>query len=308
MDANTVFLMSMPFSFPVGRDAWCRADKAQPIRISLRVNNVKSIQDAATSDDVSKSLDYGKLYKTIQRNLNSQDHYSDVREVAERVIASVQSETPGTSGSVQVELPKAALRAENGIIYSLKQDSDPASSIQYEILQIRGVRCACIIGVNPHERIDKQVVIVQLTFRGHSGMKTGSGPPNSGASATAIAVDKYYNIIEAVVKVSRLAKTITASPICDFTQFSFSPSLPPPKPNESTLAELLTHYQRAEGSSYQTIEALVTVLCRDVTMGWDIPEVEISAEKPYAIPSIGAAGVCVRRRRSFFAESDIWKA
>lgn len=265
MDANTVFLMSMPFSFPVGRDAWCRADKAQPIRISLRVNNVKSIQDAATSDDVSKSLDYGKLYKTIQRNLNSQDHYSDVREVAERVIASVQSETPGTSGSVQVELPKAALRAENGIIYSLKQDSDPASSIQYEILQIRGVRCACIIGVNPHERIDKQVVIVQLTFRGHSGMKTGSGPPNSGASATAIAVDKYYNIIEAVVK-------------------------------------------RAEGSSYQTIEALVTVLCRDVTMGWDIPEVEISAEKPYAIPSIGAAGVCVRRRRSFFAESDIWKA
>lgn len=41
-------------------------------------------------------------------------------------------------------------------------------------------------------------------------------------------------------------------------------------------------------------------------MDHSIPEVEISVEKPYAIPSIGAAGVCIRRRKSFYAKTDFW--
>lgn len=43
-------------------------------------------------------------------------------------------------------------------------------------------------------------------------------------------------------------------------------------------------------------------------MQWFISEVEVSVEKPYAIPSIGAAGVCIRRRKSFYEKMDFWKA
>lgn len=57
-----------------------------------------------------------------------------------------------------------------------------------------------------------------------------------------------------------------------------------------------------EGSSFQTVEALANAICRDVMIDRHIPEIEVSIEKPYAIPSIGAAGVCIRRRRSFYPD------
>lgn len=265
MDINTVFLKDMPFEVTVGKDAWQRDGKAQPIRVTLRVNRVRSVEDAAASDEVGNntSLDYGKLYKEIRANLvdgKTRDHgFANVRQVAGQVLASIP--TPGLAGSVRIELPKAALRAEGGLVYCCDDDGDEEdnagdreSPVQHsETLHIRGVRCACIIGLNPHERRDKQIVLVHLTFR---------APARSQASATSVAVDRYHNIIETVVK-------------------------------------------RVEGSSYQTVEALATVLCRDVAVGWDIPEVGIEVEKPYAIPSIGAAGVCIRRRKSFFARTDI---
>lgn len=265
MDINTVFLKDMPFEVTVGKDAWQRDGKAQPIRVTLRVNRVRSVEDAAASDEVGNntSLDYGKLYKEIRANLvdgKTRDHgFANVRQVAGQVLASIP--TPGLAGSVRIELPKAALRAEGGLVYCCDDDGDEEDNagdretpVQHnETLHIRGVRCACIIGLNPHERRDKQIVLVHLTFR---------APARSQASATSVAVDRYHNIIETVVK-------------------------------------------RVEGSSYQTVEALATVLCRDVAVGWDIPEVGIEVEKPYAIPSIGAAGVCIRRRKSFFARTDI---
>jgi dihydroneopterin aldolase len=48
------------------------------------------------------------------------------------------------------------------------------------------------------------------------------------------------------------------------------------------------------------VEALANAVCKDVTVDYRIREIEVSVEKPYAIPSIGAAGVRIRRRRSFF--------
>lgn len=310
MDINTVFLKDMPFEVTVGKDAWQRDGKAQPIRVTLRVNRVRSVEDAAASDEVGNntSLDYGKLYKEIRANLvdgKTRDHgFANVRQVAGQVLASIP--TPGLAGSVRIELPKAALRAEGGLVYCCDDDGDEEDNagdretpVQHnETLHIRGVRCACIIGLNPHERRDKQIVLVHLTFR---------APARSQASATSVAVDRYHNIIETVVKV-RTSENSVITPLSPpyMPHHRFFPlvsiSVRSVKPY---LQGELTRPQRVEGSSYQTVEALATVLCRDVAVGWDIPEVGIEVEKPYAIPSIGAAGVCIRRRKSFFARTDI---
>lgn len=255
MDVNTVFLKDMPFMLSVGKDAWNRENKPQPVSITLRVNNVKSIHDAAASDDISQSLDYGKLYKNIQSKLGNPGDQHRFADIAKQVLAAV--EVPETSSSVEVDFPKAALRAEGGLRYTVNGDKDRDVTNVHKTLQILGIKCACIIGVNPHERREKQIVVVNLTFRGEYNTKD--------ATAIEIALDHYREIIEMVVKLT-------------------------------------------EGSSYQTIEALTNLLCKQITMQWFISEVEVSVEKPYAIPSIGAAGVCIRRRRSFYEKTDFWKA
>ncbi|KAF7505135.1 hypothetical protein GJ744_001201 [Endocarpon pusillum] len=255
MDVNTVFLKDMPFMLSVGKDAWDRENKPQPVSITLRVNNVKSIHDAAASDDISQSLDYGKLYKSIQSKLGNPGGHDCLSDIAKQVLAAV--EVPETSSSVEVDFPKAALRAEGGLRYTANWDKDPDVTNVHKTLQVLGIKCACIIGVNPHERREKQIVVVNLTFRSTFHTKEATGME--------IALDHYHKIIEMVVKL-------------------------------------------IEGSSYQTVEALANLLCKQITMQWDISEVEASVEKPYAIPSIGAAGVCIRRRRSLYEKTDFWKA
>lgn len=71
-------------------------------------------------------------------------------------------------------------------------------------------------------------------------------------------------------------------------------------------AILLTdHHQRVEESSYRTIEALANAICKDVILEYRVLDIEASVEKPYAIPSISAAGVQIRRRRSFYIGSGV---
>lgn len=200
MDVNTVFLNEMGFMLPVGKDAWNRGGKAQPVKVSLQVGHVNSINDAAASDDVGKSLDYGKLYKNIQRNMEQQNHYANVQEVAEQVLVSI--DTPDITASVEIGLPKAALRAEDGLSYFLEQNKIPESLTHYETLQIRGIKCACIIGVNPHERREKQMVVVHLTFRGEVRASSEQTMAISEFRAAEVAADQFHEITATVVKVS----------------------------------------------------------------------------------------------------------
>jgi dihydroneopterin aldolase len=304
MDTNTVFLKSMPFTLPVGLDAWHRDNKPQPVLITLQVKNVTSIADAAATDDISKSLDYGKLYKTICRNLEDQKYYANLREVMELVAFAIPSVSVlALVAEVEVVLSKASLRAEGGFVYTFEQNPDRNSLKQYEKLEIRGIKCACIIGVNPHERREKQVVVVDLTFRGDSkeaSTRSTEGRRIGEVAASVIAVEKPHQIVDTVVKVR-----------CQTTLALWTPSATPSLFNPADCIStwgLTVHEQRVEGSSYHTIEALASAICKDLTMEWNIPEVEVSIEKPYAIPSIGAAGVRIRRRRSFYASSDFWQA
>lgn len=194
---------------PVGRDAWQREGKVQPVHITLRVDHVEAINQAAASDDVSETLDYGKLYKNIQRNLDNQKDYANILEVADQILLALK--TPGTDLSLEIKLPKATLRAEGGFTYTSNRHGSPKTLDRHDSVSIRGIKCACIIGVNPHERRDKQILVIDLTFK--SDAKPSSEPitAGSGVSATAIATDHYHEMIETVVKVYQLSKSLLLS-------------------------------------------------------------------------------------------------
>ena len=193
MGMDVVLLRNLRFELAVGSDAWHRRGKPQPVTISLEIGSGVAIQNAAAGDDVSKALDYGKLYKLIYRKLTtSNTHFRDVHALQDAVRSCIAS---NISVKIEINLPKALLRAEGGLTYSRVEEYKDDYLLPVETLRISGIRCACIIGVNPHERLEKQVVIVGLIFT-----ETSEGAPSS-AAAHKVPADKYQAITADVVEV-----------------------------------------------------------------------------------------------------------
>jgi dihydroneopterin aldolase len=69
----------------------------------------------------------------------------------------------------------------------------------------------------------------------------------------------------------------------------------------------LQSFQRVEGSSYQTLEALATAVAQVITMDHGQPIVTVLVEKPSAIATIETAAIQITRSRAFFENKDFWK-
>src|SRR6266487_2750626 len=60
-------------------DAWHRSGKPQPVTISIRLTYPTSlVAAAAATDDVSLTLDYGKLYRSIKGDIQTAVQKPDV--------------------------------------------------------------------------------------------------------------------------------------------------------------------------------------------------------------------------------------
>ncbi|CRG86435.1 hypothetical protein PISL3812_03441 [Talaromyces islandicus] len=106
---------------------------------------------------------------------------------------------------VSVHLPGAHLRAEGGLKFrsvttwgydgsSYGSADDAVESSRQTLVvdqefRVEGIRCYCILGVNSHERLEKQCVVVTLVFR-------GSGEPAWGSTV----VDTYQEMVKVVAE------------------------------------------------------------------------------------------------------------
>lgn len=106
---------------------------------------------------------------------------------------------------VSLQLPNTHLRAEGGLFFRSVQTwvyADDGSALEDAVenkrqisvveqeFRIEGIRCHCILGVNSHERIEKQSVIITLVFRG------------SGDTAWAsTVVNKYQEMVKEIAEV-----------------------------------------------------------------------------------------------------------
>jgi FolB domain-containing protein len=191
MDA--VLLRNLHFELAVGIDAWHRRGKPQPVSLSLEIGSGVAIRNAAAGDDVSKALDYGKLYKLIYGKLTTSNaQFRDVHALHDAVRNCIAS---NVCVKMEISLPKALLRAEGGLTYARVEEYKDDYLLPIETLSIRGIRCACIIGVNPHERVEKQIVIVDVIFS-----EALEGASNA-ATAQKIPFDRYHAITTSVVEV-----------------------------------------------------------------------------------------------------------
>ncbi|KAJ5808524.1 hypothetical protein N7474_009793 [Penicillium riverlandense] len=322
---DSVRLHEISLPLPSAPDPWHRDGKPQPCTATLKLSYSSAIA-AASSDDVSLSLDYGKLYRRLDtdvRNMGSShggastDMVSiegtqrpemrstavgqdprvtagivancglgllDETAAAVRRMAHVHTSPRGSfsgafAGAAQVSpaaaaprsypisgdygqcevslhLPKAILRAEEGLKYrsltvwgykqGLASEEGRCPVVLEEEFRIEGIRCHCILGVNSHERVEKQTVILSLEFSGPGQLAWGS-----------TVVDSYQAMTRAVA-------------------------------------------ENVEETSFQTVEALATFVARIVTVEFGNERVTVRVEKPSALAFVQRSGVEITRTMDFF--------
>ena len=160
---DTIILRDLKFDLAIGRDAWRRPGKAQPVSISLNILPKKNFEAAALEDDVNLTLDYGKLYKKVSATVKDKQ-YGNVQGFMLE-LASIIDEYKLLN--VDVVQPKAILEAAGGLHHHLRIDRSVPDSVDATwSIAIKQIACSCIVGVNSHERLYKQRLLFDIILGG----------------------------------------------------------------------------------------------------------------------------------------------
>lgn len=189
---DKVILKNLRFDLVVGLDAWRRWDKPQPVLISLEVQPTSNFEGAAAKDDVSLTMDYGKLYKKISSGLALVPQFATVQMLITQLSELV---TDYLVLDIDILLPKAILRSRSGVLYRSQFDKSASEAPAFSLsMTIKQIACDCIIGVNPHERLYKQSLFfdISVPFIG----------PVEPISDNAEDSEKLHNMVQEVIAVS----------------------------------------------------------------------------------------------------------
>ena len=176
---DTIFLRNLSISACVGGDAWHRIGRAQPVIIDLSMST--SLRAAGRSDDISDSVSYSDIAKKIRSIATSLcgledangSYWSSSQALATAIGRGISQlfKKSRSESAVQAQLvitlPKALLLAEGGMGAMWTAElQEPGRDIfsDYARVYFKAIKIPCIIGVNPHERLEKQYVVVDLTF------------------------------------------------------------------------------------------------------------------------------------------------
>jgi dihydroneopterin aldolase len=172
----------------VGRDAWGRTGKTQPILISATLSLREAFEQASIDDSVDNpsTVHYGTLSKAILEAVSGH-HAVDtdqtlrsllnhiLRHVTGKGLDSAETATHEDSSQpildskalksleLKLFLPKASLIGSGvslagNIVYANSGDAEAYSMS----LKLHELRIPAIIGVNPNERPSKQIIVTNI--------------------------------------------------------------------------------------------------------------------------------------------------
>ena len=172
MPMDTILLRNFRFSAVIGPDAWSRLNKPQPIVLTLKL--LFDTTSAGASDEIAHTFSYGQMCKDV--TVLSDSHFSSIDELIDHLVSIASAKSwPGESLQISLVAPKALLRVEGGLSRELTlqkrwHEIGGSQSAAWHWVRhawlIKQVKVACIIGVNPHERLEKQQVSINLDFCG----------------------------------------------------------------------------------------------------------------------------------------------
>lgn len=170
---DTIFLRNLQLSAVIGPDAWNRPDKAQPIVLSLQLQ--VDTTSAGSSDDIKKTFSYGQISKDVTAKLDGKTFTSIDHLTSD--LAGLADNWPGETLLLQAMAPKGMLRVEGGFgreffLRRVENKTHGWKTLNWHVEShewvVKGLKLACIIGVNPHERVEKQNLSIDLRIQGEA--------------------------------------------------------------------------------------------------------------------------------------------
>ncbi|KAL8732872.1 MAG: hypothetical protein Q9166_002473 [cf. Caloplaca sp. 2 TL-2023] len=164
---DTIYLRNLNISAVIGPDAWGRKDKAQPIILNIRLKI--DTTTSSTSDDINDTFSYGQMCKEITSQIDRKT-FNNLQHLI-TILTTFAAFWPGEDTKLQALAPKALLRVEGGleVTHSIRKKDryeengvPQVRHVDTRSYSIKGLKLACIIGVNKHERLMKQSVNVDL--------------------------------------------------------------------------------------------------------------------------------------------------
>ncbi|KAI1390259.1 Dihydroneopterin aldolase-domain-containing protein [Hypoxylon trugodes] len=295
-------------AIPVGRDAWGRSGKLQPVLLSSEISFAHPFSGNATASSTSKSGDTDKLdagtvhYGTLSKNLLSslelwgqgnkpRSHPTGESSVAANVIAA----TGATTGSKEIETPRTADvfellwvrmtgRVVDGSRVALPPDQLPfldAARLRSLALEVRLPK-ASLLGAGVS-------LEVRASFRDHSVPKkeeTTSKNPLVSYSRSLRIRGLHVPTLIGVNSNERGAKQMLIADV-EIDRFDVAEDI------HSELEKIVV--ETMEASSFETLEALASHVAKKILSDFRIGDdpkpmkergwqVRVCLEKPIAVP------------------------
>jgi dihydroneopterin aldolase/2-amino-4-hydroxy-6-hydroxymethyldihydropteridine diphosphokinase/dihydropteroate synthase len=141
----------------IGVDAWERTKK-QPLLISLQL--FTDFSTCGKNDQLEDSVSYSFVQKKITE-LAETVSFKSIEGLANAICQQCLAEEKIEKCIVRLEKPKALLHAQcAGIIMTRSKTGIDKP----DELFIRDLKLNCIIGINPWERLEKQIVFLNITL------------------------------------------------------------------------------------------------------------------------------------------------
>ncbi|KAL9128372.1 MAG: hypothetical protein Q9217_002926 [Psora testacea] len=205
---DTIFLRALHIEATLGADAWNRPNKRQPIILSLSLT--LDTTSTGTSDDISYTFSYGQVCADVTKNLDRHGFLSLDHLTSD--LASLASNWPGESLKIVAQAPKALLRVEGGLGLELvlrrprplrgeeQKNISQSNQLTWHVASrewtMTALKPACIIGVNPHERLEKQIVCIDLRVWGHKDAEAYSAQIKEGPQMWRRMVTRTCEVVE----------------------------------------------------------------------------------------------------------------
>lgn len=157
-----IHITNLSVHAPLGASRWPKPSahsSAQPIIISVSVP--LSLYRAGSSDSLDDSLNYSTLCKTVEKVARRQGGFACAEHLAETIaedcFAAFRTVYQIT---VRVKKPHALLHADSAGVEIVRKRGE--KKFGADKLFVENLSVSCIIGINAWERVDTQVVKLNL--------------------------------------------------------------------------------------------------------------------------------------------------
>lgn len=292
---DSICLTGLSVRMLVGVDNWERV-KPQPVSIDVRIHT--DVSKAGNADHLPHSIHYGILTSELEKHCSA-ERYRSLEALAEGLAKVCIFTCRAPRVTLRVQKPRALLHAHSAGVqitrtaadfvtpdgenaeeaYAPMQRSTATLSAeqqaglrlsssspwaQHDRVFVKDLCISTILGVNPWERVDKQIVRINL---------------------------EIYSGLERLRQAALLDPSKAAVPVAPVDVVT--------RPqNYRTIVRSISDH--VENSNYKTVESLATSIAM-VAIGQNrVERIRVRVDKPSAIMFAECAGVEVERDRAFF--------